>query len=483
MDAFPILLFWMLAAVGIFGHRSILIYLFFATMPFGSFAVIPTQLTAGLTLTPAPIVACLLVARTFINARSLRFAASALFAPRGLMLLLLFWLVAVTVTMLMPRVFADVVEVTPMKMLLFMHKEYLRPTNQNFSQIAYLTISACTVVAFGRLMMDPEKQQVALKGLCLGGAMLVFTGLLDWLTQYLPLTPLLDPFRTANYALLIGVTIEGGVHRVVGLMPEASSFGGLCVQFLTLIYFLRHAITDTYLREKVVPVIGFLLLLFTWLSTSSSAYVALVILGVFVFFEWMWRAKNIRKGTKKSREVELEFWLVFVGAAILFVICLVQPRILDPITNLFDSLVLQKTKSVSFEERQFWNKTSWDALQGTYGLGVGMGGTRASNSIIAIFSNTGYLGGLLYFGFALQSLLRRANPADVINSAFVSALRWSFLPLAVAGILAGTSADFGLVNAFLFGTIFASALISWKYSPSGSNSAKPASPLIVSQAE
>ncbi|HTN39550.1 MAG TPA: hypothetical protein VLZ84_00275, partial [Asticcacaulis sp.] len=123
MDAFPILLFWMLAAVGIFGHRSILIYLFFATMPFGSFAVIPTQLTAGLTLTPAPIVACLLVARTFINARSLRFAASALFAPRGLMLLLLFWLVAVTVTMLMPRVFADVVEVTPMKMLLFMHKE------------------------------------------------------------------------------------------------------------------------------------------------------------------------------------------------------------------------------------------------------------------------------------------------------------------------------------------------------------------------
>jgi hypothetical protein len=72
------------------------------------------------------------------------------------------------------------------------------------------------------------------------------------------------------------------------------------------------------------------------------------------------------------------------------------------------------------------------------------------------------LGGFLYFGFALQSLLRRANPADVINSAFVSAMRWSFVPLAVAGILAGTSADFGLVNAFLFGTMFATALVSWR---------------------
>lgn len=467
MDAFPILLFWALATIGFFGRRSLLIYLFFATMPFGSFAVIPTQITAGLTLTPAPIIACLLVARTFLTGRSLRFALSAVCAPKGLMMLFLFWVVAVAVTMLMPRVFADMVEVTPMKMLLFMHKEYLRPTNQNFSQIAYLTISVCTVIAFGCLMLDSEKQQVALKGLCLGGAMMVFTGFLDLLAQYVNLAPFLDPFRTANYVLLTGVTVEGGMHRVVGLMPEASSYGGTCVQFLTLIYFLRHAITDDTLREKIVPAVGFLLLLFIWLSTSSSAYVALVVLGVFVLLEWLWRAKSSHRGTKKGRELELEFWLVFAVAAALFATYLIHPVIFDPFVNLFDNMVLQKTKSLSYEERQFWNKTSWDALQSTYGLGVGMGGTRASNSVIAIFSNTGYLGGLLYFGFAVQSLLRRANPADAVNSAFVMALRWSFFPLAVAGFLAGTSADFGLVNAFLFGTLFAASLISWRYKPPG----------------
>jgi hypothetical protein len=58
-------------------------------------------------------------------------------------------------------------------------------------------------------------------------------------------------------------------------------------------------------------------------------------------------------------------------------------------------------------------------------------------------------------------MLRRAYPGDVVNSALVTGLRWSFLPGLTAGILAGTSADFGMKNAFLFGTMFAAAMGSW----------------------
>jgi hypothetical protein len=211
----------------------------------------------------------------------------------------------------------------------------------------------------------------------------------------------------------------------------------------------------------VVPVVATLLRLFVWLSTSSSAYVALVVFGAFALLEFLWRAKNARQGTRAGRELALEFWVAFVAMALLFAVFVINPGIFDPIFKLFDQMVLKKTNTVSFEERSFWTATSWQALFDTYGLGVGMGGTRTSNEIVAVLSNTGVLGGLLYYGFVLQSMLRRAYPGDAVNAALVSGLRWSFLPGLTAGILAGTSADFGLKNAFLFGTIFAAALVSW----------------------
>ena len=461
MDYIPIAIFWVLALVGLFGRRSILIYLFFATMPFGSFAAIPPGLTAGLTLTPTPIIACFLFMRTFMDGKAVRFAVSALCAPRGLLLLTLFWGVAVAVTLLMPRVFADAVIVTPMKMTSFFQVEPLAPTKQNISQIAYLTISAFTVVTFARLMLEPKYQEIALKALCLGGAIAVLTGIVDMLSHYLPLTPLLEPFRTARYALMTDVKVAGGVQRVVGLMPEASAFGSLCIQLLIMLYFIRHAITDNFLRRKVVPIVGGLLLLFTWLSTSSSAYVALVVFGVFVLLEWLWRGKSARKGTRKGRELELEFWVAFLMVAVFFAAYVIKPQLFDPAFRLFDQMVLKKAHSSSFEERSFWNETSWNAFLSTYGLGVGMGGTRASNEMIAIVSNTGFLGAFFYYGFVLQSLLRRAYPGDTVSAALVSGLRWSFLPGMTSGFLAGTSADFGLKNAFLFGTLFAAATLSW----------------------
>jgi hypothetical protein len=469
MDFIPIAIFWALALVGFFGKRSLLVYLFFATMPFGSFAVIPPTMTMGLTLTPTPIIACVLCLRTFFSGKAVRFAGDAMSSPRGLLLLTLFWVVAVGVTLLMPRFFAGDIMVIPMKVTGFFQSVYLYPTTQNISQIAYLSISVMTVVTFARVMTDPQQQQNALNGLCLGGAMTVLTGALDFASHFVPLGWLLEPFRTATYVLMTDVTLDGGTRRVVGLMPEASSFGALCVQLLTLLYFLRHALISDFVKRKVLPVIAGLLLLFVWLSTSSSAYVALVVFGAFACLDFLWRSKSARPGSRAGRDIMFEFWVAFTVLAAVFSIFLLQPHLFDPILDLFDQMVFKKTKSVSYEERSFWTATSWQALLDTYGLGVGMGGTRASNEIIAVLSNTGFIGAFLYYGFALQSMLRRAYPGDRINSALVRGLRWSFLPGLTAGILAGTSADFGLKNAFLFGTIFAAALISWKSRPRAAN--------------
>lgn len=65
-EAIPIALFWALALWGAFGKSHVLLYLFFGSMSFGAFAVIPTELTGGLTLTPTPMLALLIIMRSML---------------------------------------------------------------------------------------------------------------------------------------------------------------------------------------------------------------------------------------------------------------------------------------------------------------------------------------------------------------------------------------------------------------------------------
>lgn len=458
MNYIPIALFWLLAAMAFFSPRPKgLLYLFFATMPFGSFAVVPPALTAGLTFTATPMVALLIIARVFMDARGLEYLLRMALAPRGLLLLFLFWAISAVITLFMPRVFAGEIEIIPMRLAVFMRSEMLQPTKQNISQLAYLTISVLSVPAIARLMSSPQMRQHALYALCLGGAITIATGLIDFASQYIPIQPLLAPFRTATYALLTEVSIYAGNKRVVGLMPEASTYGALCISFLTAIYFFRRSLLNENLRRKFVPVLLAGLALFTWLSTSSAAYVALIILAGVMGLEWLWRASLSRRSGLK-RDLGLEFLVAFGGFVGVCAVLLFNPALIDPIIGLFNHMVLEKTTTSSFEERSFWTATSWQALLDTNGLGVGLGGTRASNSLVAILSNTGFAGGLCYYAFVLQTLLRRARPDDTTGVAMLNAVRWSIIPVFTSALLVGTTADFGYFNAWLYAMALAVAI-------------------------
>lgn len=464
MDLIPVAIFWALALVGLLGNRVFLIYLFFGCMSFGAFAVVPPALTGGLTFTPTPIVALMIIGRyLFLSGKGLQFTLSALTSPRGLGLLGAFWVVAVVVTMLMPRIFEGTITIAPMKMQLFEHTETLRPTTQNISQLAYLSISILAVVAFSRFMIDEKQRQHALRALCIGAAIAIVTGLIDLTSHYIsPIKGLLEPFRTASYALMTEAKIEGGIRRVVGLTPEASTYGGLCLSFLIMLYFTRHAITDNFLRLKATPILGGLLVLMTYLSTSSAALAGLAVLGAFVGAEWLIRAYRTRRGTRAGRELQLEFWAVFTVTALVLLIMVLKPSLFDPVIHLVDNMIFKKKSTSSFEERSMWTRVSWQAAVDTFGIGVGMGGTRASNQFVAIASNTGFLGALLFYGFVLQTALRRAYPGDMGAKTLLAGVRWAILPIMTSSLLAGTSADFGLSNAWLYGTAFAMFVASWR---------------------
>lgn len=444
-------------------------------MSFGSFAVIPPALTAGLTLTPTPMVALFLIMRQVSYVRTLRQMAVMAFIPSQLLLISLFWVVTLFTTMFMPRLFAGKVTIIPLSLSQVTFGEPLVPTTQNISQLAYLTISVLAIFAFASMFESARLRHHAVRAIVLGGCFVVLTGVLDFLTSYLPIVSLLEPFRTATYALL---TADGFVSgkRVVGLMPEASAYGGLVLTFLATIYFIGRSIEPGILRNRIIPILCGALALMLWLSTSSGAMVGFFVLCMAAVAEGVWRAGYAARSNPLRRGGG-KFWIVNIGLIGLCLVILLNPQLLDPITNQVNVAVFQKTTTSSFEERSMWTTVSWQALIDTYGLGVGAGGTRASNGIVAIFSNTGFLGGILYLLFVAQTFLRRASRQDKMGQVLLAAVFWGFLPPFVANILSGTTPDFGLYNAFLFGFALAIERSSKRLSkPRNSNGRTPGQP-------
>ena len=451
MDAVPLIIFWCLAVWGFFSRKPVLIYLFFATMPFAAFAVVPPQMTAGLTFTPTPIVAVLIIVRTLANPSGVDFTIGSVLSRRRTFLLFMFWMIAVFTTAFMPRLFAGRVDVIPMHVS-ELGVQPLFPSTQNISQLTYLTISVLAVVAFSRLLSNNEMRH-AVKALFFGALLTVITGALDFASSYLPLEPLLEPFRTATYALITGAEVLG-VQRAVGLTPEASTFGGLCIAFLSAVYFFRNSLPQTSLYYRSAPILMGLLVLFVWMSTSSAAYVSFGAFLLIATMEWIWHGTMVRHGLRR-RSLRAEFWVASAGFVALMIISLVHPSLLDPIIDMVDTMVLRKSSSKSFEERSIWTVVSWKATLETYGLGVGMGGTRASSNLIAVISNVGFLGALFYYLFVLQTLLVKAPAADRSSQSMIGAMRWCIWPGLISSLLAGTTADFGLFNAFLFSVPYA----------------------------
>ena len=94
MDTLPILAFWCGAVYCVLRGPVAIIYLLFICLPFGAFAVVPPAMSAGMTLTPAPMAGLLLIARVFTSLKGLDYLFSLIMKPQRLTMLLGFWLAA-----------------------------------------------------------------------------------------------------------------------------------------------------------------------------------------------------------------------------------------------------------------------------------------------------------------------------------------------------------------------------------------------------
>ena len=428
MTLIPIAIFWVILLIGMArANNKVLLYMLFATMAMKSFAVIPTNVSGGLTLTGPPVVASFIFFKSLFRKRAIGEYLSSAAQPQMLGLLTLFWVVACAVTFFAPRYFLNEVEIIPMKQEVGVSIpiDKLAPTRQNISQMLYITISVITVFVFSVMVRNQASCREMLKGFRFGASATVLTGGLDFLSTFLPIKPLLELFRNGGYAMMTDKVINGH-KRVVGLMTEASAFGGVCLFFLCFMYFSRHIQTFESKRSKiyyysVMSALAMMLIL----SMSSSAYFGLAIFSGMCVLEWIARRFFIDPKSPLKAGLQKEFIVGVSLACCVILTIVVIPPIRQELFASVDTLILQKSGSESFEERNTWTRVSFQSLIDTHGIGCGLGSTRASNRTVAIFSNTGLLGGLLFYAFVLQSLVRRPRKGT-LGVGLMHGVRWAF---------------------------------------------------------
>jgi hypothetical protein len=457
---YPAFIFWILFLIGAVAGQRTLLILLFSSFAFGSLAVLPPELTAGLSFIPKTMFALLLVVRLmalplFFSPRRLRELARA----ENLGFLLAFLVISLVTTIFMPRLFAGTIDVIPLRVLRF-GAAPLMPTPANFTQSVYLSISVMVTFAAALMARAPQFASQFLSAVLIGGAVLFGSGIADMAATALGQSALLDPFRNASYAMITNAEVAG-VRRVVGLMSEASSYGSTCVTLAAALVFLRP-LYAAGLPRMAATVTAVSLIVMALLSTSSSAYAGVAIFGAANILNV---GRRMISASRVGRSgLGLELVAVFVSIVVILAALIVQPEVFDPLLRIVDEIIFNKATSDSYLERSFWNQIGWSAFWSTYGLGVGLGSTRASNYFIAVISNTGFLASGCFFIFLLQTFFRRSF-ASIQSSELVSALKFTIIPSFGMAALGSATPDFEPWLGLIFGAITGLSLQAGHASP------------------
>ncbi len=424
-----------------------LLYLAFAFLAFGSFSVVP----GGTTVLAAAVAFLLLTVKVFTRRGATHELAGAV--RLGAMgLLVAFMLVGVIWAMVVPRVSGGNIFVYPMSVGITSFPARLQPTSANINQSAYQIISCATALGFYVMARSARFSEVFLRALLWGAAATIITGLADMIGPHVGLSKVLELFRTANYSYLNGVEVLG-VTRVVGLMPEASTYGALAVSFGGLLLFCRNAYEGRLKRWALI--LGIACLGFAALSTSSAAMLSLAVAFAILCADLASRLIVERAADKRRALNEILFVAAVVFLMALSLAIFSGPR--ELIWRLVDSAVFKKSLSSSYIERSAWTHQAWEAFLASGGIGVGVGSVRTSNFFINILASTGVIGTGLFALFLARVAIAQvpapqSQPAELVRGA-----KLGLIVLFTGMYFVGTTPDYGLMAAALFGTIVGTA--------------------------
>ncbi|GJD37205.1 hypothetical protein FMGBMHLM_4132 [Methylobacterium aerolatum] len=433
-----------------FSRGPWLIYIMFASGAFGMLQMAPGD-GGGLNVLPQAACAAVFVLKVLSQPGNIPRAVDAALDPYRIGLLTAFTLYGVIGSYCLPRLFAELAYVVPVSSDVVGGTEVLRPSKGNITQSCYLLLSYGTTLAFCIIGATKEfRRHYALANLY-AGMTIIITGMMDAVLYSVGLSDLLTPFRTATYVLISEAEIEG-VKRVIGLMSEASAYGGLCIGTGGALIFLLPFFHKG--RESLVAAAtAMLLLVMGVLSTSSGAYVGFAILcGIYGVHMLVRLASRDDREARRSR---IELGLLSAAGLIVLGAFIVQPSLFDFAFDMVDKLVFQKSVTASYIERTSWTRAGWEAFLDSGTMGVGIGSIRVSNWSVSILGSTGLFGALLMFGFLVQQLVFKPRKASPEVQRYNTAVQLSLLPLLAIAQLSATMPDLGVSVAAALGVLAA----------------------------
>jgi hypothetical protein len=328
-------------------------------------------------------------------------------------------------------------------------REPVSYSTANLTQGLYITISYLVVCSYAILTQTRAFFDDFRNALIAGAFVYCLSGGVDIIFNIAGMGDILDVFRTASYSFLVDVE-AANVRRVVGLMPEASAFGGWGSGLGAILLFTRHAF-QAKTRDRIVLPLAVACTLLAALSTSSTAYGVLLVVVALYGFDNGWRLAFGSSPVRARAGLEL-LWL---GLIVLIGFCslLFLDGLRNTILDVLDQMVFQKTSSSSYEERSLWTLTAFEAWQSSLGLGIGVGSVRTSNFFVNILASTGAIGFALFSAFLGRVFLADNRLGDPELNELVWGLKLAIIPGMVGSALAGTTPDYGGVSGAIFGTI------------------------------
>lgn len=434
------MIFMALAAFGFLAGARVLVVLLGVALPLPAAAAINLPAFSNVSVLCSTMMILVFTARYVVEIGSAIGHGSRMrLSPAGL-LLTLFAIYGLISGLLFPRVLDGTTEVFSLERGIVgiaarnatLPLVPLHASSGNITQPAYMLSSCLLFLCLVRMLrLTPAMGPRLIAAVAISHAVV---GAIDAVSPVLPVQPLLEFIRTANYAIAEEQAVNG-MRRVIGGAPEASVFGPISAALTA--YFLFLAASTRSPRHWLAVAVFTLL---TFLSLSSTGLVVwLVVVAMFAVSQLL-----PARGYFSRRQISRVF--IFVGFGMVGLLVLVHTPALDVINSVADRLLFNKLSTSSGVERSAWARQSLINFADTFGLGVGLGSSRGSGWIFTVLGQTGFIGTVLMLGFLFTSIFRPApvgSASRTVPAVYFRPARAAACAMLAAEILSSARVDLG----------------------------------------
>lgn len=379
------------------------LWLFMAVTPLGAAAAINLPAVGGASILVTDLIALTMFALVVIHRQGLALMAGTMrYGQPGFWMMMLF-IYATFATLMFPSIFAGQTEVFSLSRSANetgIISIPLRPSSGNLTQLFRLGLGVAIFFAVATVFRVRPDGKTVVFALAVATGVNAALGWLDVATYAVGAEALLEPIRSANYAILYDVRMAG-LKRMIGGFPEASAFGYFS---LGLFAFWFQYWLDTP-RSKLVVLMVVIAAIAVLRSTSSASYVAMLAYLVTAGLIWI-GATFGRETERRSVVIAISAILVaWLGAIAIFA----SYEYVGSVQAFLDRALFNKLDGASGVERLSWNAQAFTNFVDTNFMGAGLGSVRASSWLMATLASLGAIGTGLFFALIVSVLADRKS--------------------------------------------------------------------------